>query len=237
MSPESPDTSTPLAEIAQGPSAMDAFLDRNQKNIIVLAILIALGTAGFVVFQGIEKSRQETAAALLSKAEDIPSLQAILADNANTQAAASAMILLANQQWTEGKKEESIDTLQSFIADHPDHAAAASAKANLGSKWMTEGKSAEAVATFQDLVDDPQARHLAPYALLCIGDIAKAAGDKAKAEEAYKRVTSDFSDSNFAEMAKTRIELINAKAPIVVDAPPAAPTPAAPAPPTGNSGS
>lgn len=242
MSSESPDTSSPLAEIAQGPSALDAFLDRNQKNLLVLAVLIALGTVALVVYQGIEKSRQDTAAALLSKAEDIPALQAVVTGNANTHAAESAMILLANLQWSEGKKDEAVDTLQSFIADHPEHPAAASAKASLASKWMTEGKSAEAVALFQELVDDAQARHLAPYALICIGDIANGAGDKTKAEEAYQRVSSDFSDSNFASTAKMRLEILHAKAPAVItpaappaDAPTAPETPAAPAP--GTSGS
>ena len=39
MSDDTKETSVPLAEISQGPNAFEAFLDRNQKGIIVLAIL------------------------------------------------------------------------------------------------------------------------------------------------------------------------------------------------------
>ena len=136
MSADLKESPAPLAEISQAPNAFEAFLDRNQKGIVVLAILLALGGAAAVILRGIEKSRQETAGAALVKADDIAALQAVVSEHANTNAAGSAMVLLADRQWAAGKQDEAIGTLQKFIADAPSHIAIPTAKASLGSKLM-----------------------------------------------------------------------------------------------------
>ncbi len=76
MSADLKESSVPLAEISQGPNAFEAFLDRNQKGIVVLAILLAIGAVGLVIYRGIETSRQESAGAALTKAADLASFQA-----------------------------------------------------------------------------------------------------------------------------------------------------------------
>ncbi|MCX6865986.1 MAG: tetratricopeptide repeat protein [Verrucomicrobia bacterium] len=221
----------PLAEIAQGPNAFEQFLDRNQKNLIILAVLIAVGVAALVVYRGIEKSRQETAGAALNKAEDLTTLQAVINEHAGTTAASSAAILLADRQWTDGQQDAAIETLRKFISSNPQHPALPTAQASLGSKLMIQGKSADASRIFQEIVDDPKARFIAPYALISLGDIAKLAGDLAKAEASYKRVQTDFSESNFAQSAKRRIDNLKAKPPVEIDPPPAPKADTPPAPP------
>lgn len=230
------DSPVPLAEISQGPNAFEQFLDRNQKNIIVLAILLALGVAAYVIYDGIQKSRQETAGAALNKAEDLAALQAVISEHADTTAARSAMVLLADRQWNEGQQDAAIETLRKFISANPEHPALPSAKASLGSKLMSQGKAPEASDTLQSLVDDPNARFVAPYALITLGDIAKVAGDIEKAEASYNRVKTDFSDSSFAETATRRIATLKAKAPVEIAPPPKPEPPATPAadPAAGN---
>lgn len=231
MAADLPESPTPLAEIAQGPSAFEQFLDRNQKNLIILTILLAIGAAVFVVYRGIEKSRQETAGAEFNKASDLAALQAVIKDHANTHAAGSAMVLLADRQWSDGQQDAAITTLRDFIAANPEHPAFASAKASLGSKLMAQGKAADATAVFQEIADDPKARFIAPYALISLGDLAKIAGDLEKAEASYSRVKKDFPESNFADIANQRIATLKAKPPVEVEPPPApAPAPKADAP-------
>jgi len=113
------ETPVPLAEISQGPNAFEQFLDRNQKNIIILAILIAIGVAAFVIYRGIETSRQETAGAALNKAEDLAALQAVITEHADTTAARSAMVLLADRQWTEGQQDAAKETCPKFNPSTP----------------------------------------------------------------------------------------------------------------------
>ena len=223
MSADLKESPVPLAEISQGPNAFEAFLDRNQKGIVVFAILLAISAVGVVIYRGIEKSRQETAGAALTKAEDLASLQAVVSGHADTTAAGSAMVLLANSQWTEGKQDDAIATLRKFISTYPGHPALPAAKANLGSKLMAQGKSADAAKLFEELVSDPEARFIAPFALISLGDISRAAGDLAKAEASYNKAKTDFPDSSFGETANRRIAILKAKPPVEIAAPPAPP--------------
>src|SRR6478735_895039 len=193
MSVDLKESSVPLAEISQGPNAFEAFLDRNQKGIAIFAILLALGAVGAVIYRGIEKSHQETAGAALTKASDLASYQAVVADNAGTIAAESALVLLANSQWSAGKQDDAIATLRKFIAESPNHPAIPSAKANLASKLQAQGKSGDATKIFDELVSDPEARFIAPFALIALGDISRAAGDLEKAENSYNKVKTEFS--------------------------------------------
>ena len=225
------ETPVPLAEISQGPNAFEAFLDRNQKNLVILAILLVLGTAAYVIYRGIQKSHQETAGAALNKAADLPALQAVINDHPDTNAAGSAMVLLADRQWLDGQQDAAIGTLRKFIDSNPGHPALPTARASLGSKLMSQGKSADATKVFQDVIDDPNARFIAPYALISSGDIAIVAGEADKAEAFYNRVKTDFPESSFVDTATRRIATLKAKPPVEIEAPPAPKTETPPANP------
>lgn len=219
MSSKPSESATPLAEITQGPSKFEEFLDRNQKLLVVVAILIALGAAAFVVYRGIEQGRQETAGAELIAARDMNDLKTVINNHEGTQAAKSATVLLAEAQWDSDQQQESIATLEAFLAAEPDHPATPTAKASLAGKWMVQGKNAEAVELFEEIADDPSARHFAPYALICIGDIARSAGDTSRAEEAYSRASSEFSTSEYAGIASNRLRDLKAQPPVEVEPP------------------
>lgn len=212
----------PLGEISQGPNAFEEFLDRNQKNLILLSILLALAAAGYVIYTGIEQSKQDTAGAALSEADKLAELQAVIQQNSGTRAAGSATVLLADRQWDEGQQDAAIESLRAFVTSHPDHPARPAAQASLGAKLMAQGKSADATTVFQEIVDEPGARYIAPYALISLGDLAFAAGDIDKAETFYKRVTTDFSESDFVNTATARIASLRTKAPVEIE-PPAKP--------------
>jgi predicted negative regulator of RcsB-dependent stress response len=222
MSTQNPETPTPLAEISQGPSAFEQFLDNNQKNLIILTVLLVIGAGALVVYRGIEKSSQQSAGAALNKASDLPALQAVIQEHAGTQAAGSAMVLLAESQWSDGQQDAAIKTLRDFISSNADHAALPTAQASLGAKLMAQGKAADATAVFQQIVDNPKARFIAPYALISLGDIAQAAGDPDKAQLSYIRAKTDFPDSSFASTANERIASLRAMPPVEVEPPPAA---------------
>ncbi len=228
MSATLKNSSLPPVEALQGPGGFEAFLERNQKGVAALAVLIVVGAVGLVIYRGVEKSRQETAGAALNKASDLASYQAVVTGNAGTKAAGSAMVLLANAQWTDGKQDEAIGTLRKFIAEFPDHAAIPTAKANLGAKLLAQGKSGDAAKVFDEIVADPAARYIAPFALISLGDIARAAGDLTKAEASYNKVKNDFPGSDFADNANRRLAILKTKPPVEIEAPPApaaAPTP------------
>ncbi len=228
MSADLKETSVPLAEISQAPNAFEAFLDRNQKGVAALAVLLVIGAIAAVIYRGIETSRQESAGAALTKAEDLATYQAVVDGNQGTAAAGSAMVLLANSQWTANKQDDSIATLRKFCASFPEHPARPSAMASLGTKLMAQGKSGDAVKILEEVVADPAAKFIAPFALISLGDIAEATGDLEKAGVSYAKVKGDFPESSFSETAVRRIATLKAKPPVEIEPPPAPPTPPTP---------
>lgn len=209
----------PLAEINLGPSKFEQFLDNNQKILVVLFTIAVVASIVYIVMRGVEKSREQSAGVALTKATNTAALQDVINNHANTHAAASAKLLLADMQAAENKADAAIKTLQDFISSNADHPARASASAKLGAYLMTQGKTAEASSTFQQIVSDPQARYIAPYALICLGDIAKIGGDTAKAESYFNQVKSDFPESSFTDVANERLNTVKAKPPVEVALP------------------
>lgn len=233
MSTESPDThATPLGEIEHGPSKLEQFLERNQKLLVLVGILLIVCVAAYVVWDGIKSSHEQTAGANLIEGKDTASLEKVLKENADTQAAGSAALLLAEEQWKAGQEDEALATLRKFIQGSPKHPAVPSANASLASHLMAQGKIDEASQIFQNIADSPDSRFVAPYALISLGDIALNAGDSGKAEGFYKRVEAEFSGTSYVSVATSRLSVLNAKPPIEVDAPPAPATPPADAQPT-----
>jgi len=215
-----------LGEISQGPSAFEQFLDRNQKNLVILCIAIALGVAGFLVYQGIATSHERSAGADLCKADDLTSLQALVKEYPGTAAAGTAQIALAERQWQQSQQPAAIETLKTFIAANPKHPALPNAKASLAAKLKFQGKAADATALFQELADDPETRYLAPYALISLGDLAKAAGKLDEAESCYQKAKSVTPGNSFATTSDQRLASLKVKPPVEVEAPPPPPPPA-----------
>lgn len=212
-------SAAPLAEISLGPNKFEQFLDRNQKSLAVLLALIVIGSAAYIVLRGVEKSREQSAGAALSKANDLASLQAVGTQHANTKAAASSMLLIADKQWSSNSPDAAIKTLKEFIASPASHPAKATASAKLASYLMSQGNTAEASTIFQQITSDPEARYIAPYAWICLGDIAKEGNDINKAESSYNKVKSEFPESSFVDLANERLNSVKAKAPVVIEAP------------------
>ncbi len=212
-------TGAPLGEISQAPPAFEAFLDRHQMKLIVLAVLLTIAAIAYVIVKGINQSNEETAGALLMKAEDLSELQAVVKNHGDTQAAFSAKVLLAEKQWEDGQQDDAINTLKTFVETDRDHPARPSAEASLAAKLWSQGKTDEAAEFFRDLTGDPDSRHLAPYAWISLGDIEASKGNVDQAVKAYETVENEFAGSTFSQDALNRRLLVKAKAPVEVVAP------------------
>ena len=219
MSAKPSDTSSPLAEISHGPSKLDQFLEKNQVLLLALAILVALGTAAYVIVSGIQQSKQETAGASLIDVMSVDDLDKVIEEHEGTQAAKSAHLQLAAMEWYGDEKEASIEPLNKFIKDHPDHLAIPSAKASLASKLLAQGEASQAESLFRELADDPKSRYISAYALISLGDMAAADGKEDIAKSSYDRVLAEFADSSFASVAGQRISELGVVPPTEVPAP------------------
>jgi predicted negative regulator of RcsB-dependent stress response len=216
----------PFAEIPAGPSAFEAFLDKNQKLITLVGIALALGGGGYLVSRSIKSSQNEAAAVQLYSADSLNKLQDVISQNSSAPAAGSAEVLLADEQWKAGQQDAAVDTLRKFISSQPEHPAVPIARISLAIRLAQQGKNDEASQLFQQASTDENGKYLTAYALVSLGDLAKASGKPDEAEKFYKQAeTSKLSP--FAQLATQHLEMLKFKMPTEIEAPPA---PAAPAP-------
>jgi TolA-binding protein len=227
----------PIAEIDHGPSKLDQFLDAHTKKLVIGVVLIALSVIAYVVYDGLAEAEAQEAGAALLTAEKASDYQDIIKQWPESNAAASAMPLLADLQW-EDSQPESIETLENFISQHPEHPSIATAKVSLGLRLLEQGKTADAVASLTEVAESDSETYIAPLACIALGDIAKAAGKTDDAKKWYEKAQEDPSEqgNTFKDTAAARLTLVNAKPPVKIKpalpippAPPSTPVPAPPA--------
>jgi len=225
MAAEPSEAPKPLAEIEQGPSKFEQFLDANQRKLIALAVIVIIGVLGFVAYRTIREDNQHAAGAALVGADDLTALLNVAKNHANTPAAASSQLLAADAQWADGRQDDAIATLREFVDQNSSHPARPTALASLGSRLMAQGKNDDAREILNTLLEDPDAGFLAPYALISLGDIARAEGKIDEAEAFLSRARDDYPDDNFSSIATRHLALLRSAAPVEIDPPPPPPMP------------
>ena len=107
-----PAAPTPLGEIEHGPSKFDEFMEKNLKILILLALLVVVGVAAFVIMSQLGDAKDREAGNALLAAESPDDYRKVSKDFPKSGAAASAQLLLAGQLWDEGKESDAIEDPQ-----------------------------------------------------------------------------------------------------------------------------
>ena len=209
-----PDTGVPIAEIDLGPSKLDQFLDNHQTKIIILAILLGIGVVAYVIYDGLAQAKANDAGAALLSSQQSDDYEEVIKAWPESNAAASARLLLADIQWSESK-DDSITTLEEFIASYPDHPSIGTAKTSLGLRLLDQGNTDQARDILAEVAENDTYSYIAPMAAIALGDISKAAGDTKKAAEWYEKAQLDEAGygNAFQSLASARLALVNAKPP------------------------
>ena len=230
---DEPSNPSPLGEIAHGPSKFEAFLDKNQKKLIVAILAVIVALSAYIVITGLKETEDNSAGEALSAAADETgdtydkaALRDVMDSFTDSPASGSAALLLAQEQWDDQLKEESIATLREFISDKPNHPGKPSALLALANHLLDTEKKDEATTTFQELINHPNGRFLAPFALLTLGDLAKIDGDDEKARTLYEQARDNYPNNSISigQFANKRLALLGVQAPALID-PPAVPPP------------
>lgn len=210
-SPESP---APIAEISLGPSKLDQFLDNHQTKLVIAAIFIAIGVVAYVIYDGLAQAEANDAGAALLVAQKPADYQEIINTWPETNAAASAQLLLAQAQWPESQPD-SIASLETFISDHPQHPSIGTAKTSLGLCLLDQGKTEQATEILTEVAENSTYAYIAPMACIALGDIAKDAGQKDEATQWYEKAqqSTDGQGNAFQGLASARLLLVNAEPP------------------------
>ena len=209
-----PETGAPIAEIDLGPSKLDQFMDNHQTKIIIAAILAAIGVVAYVINDGLAEADANDAGAALLSAQKPNDYQEVIKTWPESNAAASARLLLADAQWPDSQPD-SIATLEEFINNYPAHPSIGTAKTSLGLRLLDQGKTEQAQEVLTEVAENDSYSYIAPMASIALGDIAKAAGQTADASEWYEKAQLDSAGHGnaFQGLAAARLLLVNAKPP------------------------
>ncbi len=224
---------SPIGEISHEPSSFEAFLDANQKKLIIVGILAILCVVGYVIFDGVKTMTARNAAGDVAAARTVPDYDSVSNEHEGQNAGGSALILKSQLLWRDQQQQEAIKSVEEFIENYPEHPALGSAYASLGSYQQQLGNTDKAKTAYEKSVETESSA--SSLALLSLGDIALKSGESGKAKELYDQILTKYEKSHFQvkNMAEQRLKLIGVNAPTEKAPEPPAPviTPGAATPP------
>ncbi|MEO6870912.1 MAG: tetratricopeptide repeat protein [Chthoniobacterales bacterium] len=171
------------------------FWDQYKLPIIAAVVVLVLGGLGFAGYEIYAQRHATEAAAQLASAKTPQEFQQVISDYSGSPAAASAYLLLAEQQRNEKKYAEANATLHKFIDGFPKHELITTAWMGVAANLGSLGKNDEALSTYQRLVTEYPQSFNAPLALLAEVPLLKAKGQSEQARRACETIISQYRDS------------------------------------------
>jgi tetratricopeptide (TPR) repeat protein len=202
------------------------FVRENQKSLLFIAAAIV---AMVIIYFGYQKMylapREEKAASQMYVAQDFwtkkdwdkaikgdagyPGFEKILSDYSNTKAANLAYFYLGIAYLNKGEYRKAIDNLTNYRGG--DSMIAAEALGSTGDAY-TELKDYDKASTyFKKAADKAGNKFLSPFYLKKLGLVYEAQNDNKSAADTYKKIKTDYPESNEAQSMDAYIARVEAK--------------------------
>jgi tetratricopeptide (TPR) repeat protein len=202
------------------------FVRENQKSLIFIAGAIV---AMVLIYLGYQKlylaPRDEKAASQMYVAQDFwekkqwdkaikgdagyPGFEKIVSDYSNTKSANLAYFYLGTAYLNKGEYRKAIDNLNNYRGG--DNMVAAEALGGIGDAYVELKDYDKAVTYFKKAVDKANNNFLSPFYLKKLGLVYEAQNDYKDASDTYKRIKSDYPESNEAQSIDGYIARADAK--------------------------
>ena len=213
--PAAPKTTPKPAGPAFNADPMGWFRARQREVLIVGGTLVGIGAIGGFAWwwqarkaeyasNALEAARN-TASGPNGLAQSASMLQRIIDQYAGTDAAQEAVITLAQVRMVNGQHQLAAAALQDFVSSGPKAKYAAPAYGMLGAALESTGRFADAGQNYLEAADHAELDELKAQYLVSAGRAFTEGGDQAKALDAYRRVTKDFSKTPSATEATLRL--------------------------------
>jgi tetratricopeptide (TPR) repeat protein len=203
-----------------------SFVQENQKSLIFIAGAII---AMVIIYFGYQKMdlapREEKAASQMYVAQDFwekkqwdkaikgdagyPGFEKILTDYSNTKAANLAYFYLGIAYLNKGEYRKAIDNLTNYRGS--DSMVAAEAFGGTGDAYVELKDYDKASTYFKKAADKAGNKFLSPFYLKKLGLVYEAQNDNKSADETYKKIKSDYPESNEAQSMDAYIARAEAK--------------------------
>lgn len=208
-----PTMDTPVAQ----PKA-ESFLDWfriNSRMVTIASVVVAAAAFGFWFYNRSAVLKAENADRKLLAAKqslgsgNIPLAQSDLKKVADqyptTSAGAEAGMLLAQVQLDQGENQNAVTTLKDLAAKNASGPYAATLRGLLGDAYSQLGKYAEAAAEYERAAQATTLPNERALLLAKIGRAQGAAGNLAKAREAWQALANQTDNASLAAEARVRL--------------------------------
>jgi len=202
------------------------FVRENQKSLIFIAGAIVAMVIIYFAYQKMYLApREEKAASQMYVAQDAwakkdwdkalkgdagyPGFEKIISDYSNTKAANLAYFYAGIAYLNKGDYKKAIDDLTNYRGT--DAMAAAEALGGTGDAYVQLKDYDKASTFFKKAADKAGNKFLSPFYLKKLGLVYEEQKDYKSADETYKKIKSDYSESNEAQSMDAYIARVEAK--------------------------
>ncbi len=202
------------------------FVQENQKSLMFIGAAIIAMIVIYIVYQRFYIGPKEiTAANQMHVAQDFwekkdwdkaingdngyPGFQKIVTDYSNTKAANLAYFYLGTAYLNKGEYQKAIDNLTNYRGD--DAMIAPEALGNTADAYVELKNYDQAETYFKKAADKAKNQFLTPFYLKKLGLVYEAQNDYKSADETYKKIKSDYPESQQAQSIDEYIARAEAK--------------------------
>ena len=187
------------------------FWDKNKKQIIAAVCVLVVGVSAYLAMDWWLEQKREEQGRALAGAKEAKDFVAVASQFRGEDVGAFALLLLADQQYQDGKYSDAEKTCQRFIDEYPKHPMLDSAFYGKGAARESRGDYADAINAYQRVTETSNATHLFD-ARMAIGRCLEAQKQWKKARQNYEDLIAASPNSTWAERARSRIIVLDREA-------------------------
>ena len=203
-----------IAEISHGPSKFDVFMEKNQKLLIIVALVAVIAVVTAIVFSGLGNIANQEAGSKLYNAEGEEQLREAIKDAPQNTQATGLYLLSQEQLLTDA--DAACETLKKIISDYPNEAITEQAKLSLALATLKSGNVSEAKQSLENIVADSSTQETKPFAVLALADIARQAGNPERTKELYTQAAEQSKFVRLKTISQDAQNVANVQAPKLV---------------------
>ena len=204
---------TPISAPAAAQPARSRMPSQRTLSIIAGAVALLALVAWVITSSGRRKeefgNRALLSARVAAEQGNLPlaatEFQKVIDTYRGTDAAQAAVIGLNQVRMVNGQSDLAAANLREFLAGNPDPRYAAPAHGMLAAALENAGRPADAAASYQQASDVATVDYLKAEYLVDAGRAWLAAGRRAEAEQAYRKVITDYAETAALTEAKVRL--------------------------------
>jgi tetratricopeptide (TPR) repeat protein len=202
------------------------FVRENQKSLLFIAGAIAAMVIIYLAYQKMYLApREVTATNQMYVAQDFwakkewdkaikgdagyPGFEKIISDYSNTKSANLAYYYLGTAYLNKGEYRKAIDNLTNYRGG--DSMVAAEALGGTGDAYVELKDYDKAATYFKKAADKASNKFLSPFYLKKLGLVYETQNDNKSASDTYKKIKSDYPESNEAQNIDAYIARVDAK--------------------------